>query len=216
MMAHNISQSNPSHTSSGKSRVEFSTVYDVIDKLETMVSQAKPGIFTPGQVRIDREEFTADLTELKQRLPVQLERASALMREAEHRLNAAQTQADAIISGAQSKTSDMVRDAREQAQYLAGQENVVAIARGKATEIVDKANARAAKLTTGADEYSAAVMRGLDEQLDKLQHDVQAGLKVLADRRQQAGQTMQRTRSRQDADSQDAESEDSRDIAEEQ
>ena len=214
MMAHNISQSDSSHTPSGKSRVEFSTVYDVIDKLEAMVSQAKPGIFTPGQVRIDREEFTADLTELKQRLPVQLERASALMRESEHRLNAAQTQADAIVSGAQSKASDMVRDAREQAQYLAGQENVVAIARGKATEIVNKANARAAKLTTGADEYSTAVMQGLDEQLDKLQHDVQAGLKVLADRRQQAGQTMQRTRDQQDADSQDAESEDSRDITE--
>ena len=194
-MRENAAEHNPSSTS----RDEFTTVYDILDGLETMLSQAKTGLFTPGVVKVDREEFTGRLAELKQRLPVQLERASALMREAERRLDAARTQADAIIAAAHSRASDTIRDAKEQAQYLAGQENVTAIAHQQASTILDQANSRAAHLTHGADEYSTKVMEGLADELNKLQHDVQAGLHVLYDRRRQAAQHMAEQTAQPDA-----------------
>ena len=104
-----------------KSREEFTTVYDIIDQLEVALGEAKSSIFAPGMVKVDRDEFTDQLSELKKMLPVQLERASALMREAERRLESAQTQSNAIVASAQSRAADMIKDANEQAQFLAGQ-----------------------------------------------------------------------------------------------
>ena len=169
-----------------KSRAEFTTVYDVIDRLESMLDEAKTSMFSPGTVKVDRDEFTSQLAELKKLLPVQLERASALMRESERRLESAQTQANAIVASAQSRAADTIREANEQAQFLAGQENVTELARQKARAILDQAQAKADHLTQGADKYCTTVMETLQQQLGKLGNDVQAGLNVLYDRQREA------------------------------
>lgn len=169
-----------------QSRAEFTTVYDIIDSLEQQLDEAKSSIFTPSQVRIDRDAFASQLDELKNMLPVQLERASALMREAERRLENAQTQANAVVSSAQSRAADIVRDAQEQAQFLAGQDNITNIAKQKARAILDQAQTQADKLTSGANQYCTDVMQGLQDQLDKLSQDVRGGLTVLDQREREA------------------------------
>lgn len=169
-----------------KSREEFTTVYDIIDTMETALNSAKGVLFAAGMAKVDREEFGDYLSRLKDMLPVQLERASALMREAERRLRTAQAQANSVVSSAQSQAAQMVEEAQERARFLAGQENVVAIARNQAREIVNNAQTKAEKLTRGADQYSATVMEGLKQQLDKLEQDVQAGQRVLEERRRAA------------------------------
>lgn len=170
------------------SHAEFTTVYDIIDTMQQTLDEAKAGLFTPGIVKIDKHEFSNSIVELKKMLPVQLERASALMRESERRLRNARTQANAIIASAQSRAADTVREAKEQAQFLAGQENVVAIAEQKSKVILDTARTKASTLSSGADRYSIRVMNDLDEQLNKIQQDVQAGLRVLEERQQKAQQ----------------------------
>ena len=175
---------------SGNPRSEFTTVYDIIDRIQAMLDEAKAPIFSPGLVKVDRDELADDLNELKKMLPVQLERASALMREAERRLNTAQTQANATISDAQSRAADIVKEAGEQARFLAGQENVVAIARQNAQTIIDTAQAQADRLVQGADGYAAQVMGELDTQLGKMSQDVRAGLEVLHQREQEAARSM--------------------------
>ena len=173
-----------------KSHEEFTTVYDIIDQLEAALGEAKSSIFAPGMVKVDRDEFTDQLSELKKMLPVQLERASALMREAERRLESAQTQSNAIVASAQSRAANMIRDANEQAQFLAGQENVTELARQKARAILDQAQTKADHLTQGADQYCTTVMEGLSQQLGKLSQDVQAGLNVLEERQRAAREQM--------------------------
>lgn len=152
-----------------KSRAEFTTVYDVIDTMEENLSEAKNVLFAAGMVKIDRDAFADHLSRLKDMLPVQLERASALMREAERRLRTAQAQANSIVTSAQSKAAQIVEEAQERAQFLAGQENVTALAKKKAREIVADAQAKSDKLTQGADKYCTNVMDGLKQQLDKLE-----------------------------------------------
>lgn len=169
-----------------KSRAEFTTVYDIIDAMETTLSEAKNVLFAAGMVKIDRDEFVDQLARLKDMLPVQLERASALMREAERRLRTAQAQANSIVSSAQSQSAEIIEEAQERAQFLAGQENVTALAKQKARDILDTAQAKSDKLTQGADQYCANVMEGLKTQLDKLEQDVQAGRRVLEERRRSA------------------------------
>lgn len=169
-----------------QSQEEFTTVYDVIGKLENTLNEAKGGFFSPGLVKVDRDALMANLDELKKMLPVQLERASALMREAERRLESAQTQANAIVASAQSRAADTIKEANDQAQFLAGQENVTELARQKARTILNTAQAKADHLTQGADDYSAKVMEGLRQQLTKLTSDVDAGLNVLHERQRAA------------------------------
>lgn len=181
-----------------KSREEFTTVYDIIDTMETALNGAKGVLFAAGMAKVDREEFGDYLSRLKDMLPVQLERASALMREAERRLRTAQAQANSVVSSAQSQAAQMVEEAQERARFLAGQENVVAIARNQAREIVNNAQAKAEKLTRGADQYSATVMEGLKQQLDKLEQDVQAGQRVLEERRRAAAHVQNQAASKID------------------
>lgn len=169
-----------------KSRAEFTTVYDIIDAMEATLSEAKNVLFAAGMVKIDRDEFVDQLARLKDMLPVQLERASALMREAERRLRTAQAQASSIVSSAQSQSAEIIEEAQERAKFLAGQENVTALAKQKARDILATAQAKSDKLTQGADQYCATVMEGLKQQLDKLEQDVQAGQRVLEDRRRAA------------------------------
>ncbi|MCI1219916.1 MAG: cell division protein [Bifidobacterium sp.] len=169
-----------------KSRAEFTTVYDILDHLEAALHEAKGSLFSPGTVKVDRVQFEDRIEELKNKLPVQLERASSLMRESERRLENAQSQSSAIIASAQSRAAQMVKDAQDQAQFLAGQENVTELARQKARAILDQAQATSDKLTQGANQYCATVMSGLQEQLDKLGRDVQAGINVLDERRHDA------------------------------
>ena len=91
---------------------------------------------------------------------------------------------------AQSRAADTLDEANKQAQILVGQENITDKARQRARAILDKAQARADHLTNGADEYCTTVMTGLQEQLGKLSHDVQAGLNVLEERQRAAGEQM--------------------------
>ena len=167
-------------------KAEFTTAFDIIDAMTTQLQEAKTGIFQPDVVKIDRDSFTELLTELKKVLPVQLERASALMRESEKRLENAQAQADSIVAAARRQADDTVAKANEQANFLAGRQNVVAIANDKARAILDTAQDRANKLTQGADDYSAQVLASLQEQLEKLDRDVKGGLSVLRARQQDA------------------------------
>lgn len=168
---------------------QFTTVYDLLDQIESLVEESKTGFFS-SQVRVDREELTSLLRELKAKLPVQLERASALMRESERRLENAQSQASAIVAAAQSRSSAIIRDANERAQFLTSQENVTALATERARTILDTAQAKADKLVHGADHYSTAVLTELSEQLAKASHGVQSGLDVLAERQREAAQDL--------------------------
>ena len=164
----------------------FTTVYDIIDSLEEMITSAKGSMFSPSSVKIDRDDFLDKLEDLKTKLPVQLERASALMREAEGRLANANSQANVIISTAQARAANIIRDANERADYLASQEKVTEIARQKAKTMIDKAQAASDRLTSGADQYCIKIMNELHSQLGKMTRDVEGGLNVLEEREAKA------------------------------
>lgn len=168
------------------SRNEFTTVYDLIDQIEASLENAKTSVLFPGSVRINRAELTDQLDQLKTTLPVQLERASSLMREAERRLENAHAQAAAVVAQAQSNAEQIEKDAGERAEFLAGHERVTELAQQKARDIIGAAQAQAAKLTQGANAYCTNVMSGLQEQLDKYGKDVQNGLEVLSERQKAA------------------------------
>ncbi|WEV69637.1 cell division protein [Bifidobacterium sp. ESL0775] len=182
-----------SDNAANKSRDEFTTVYDIIDQMSASVEETKSSIFTPGMVRLDRDEFLDQLGQLKAMLPVQLERASSLMREAERRLQNAQSQAQAIVTKAQSQAAQIRQDAEEQAQILAGQERVVDLAQQKARVILDDAQTKSTKLVQGANAYCADVMKSLKDQVSTYDRDIRNGIDVIDKRQHEAAQQLAQT-----------------------
>ncbi|WEV46470.1 cell division protein [Bifidobacterium sp. ESL0690] len=176
-----------------KSRDEFTTVYDIIDQMSASIEETKSSIFAPGMVRLDRDEFLDQLGQLKAMLPVQLERASSLMREAERRLQNAQSQAQAIVTKAQSQAAQIKQNAEEQAQILAGQERVVDIAQQKARVILDDAQAKSTKLVQGANAYCADVMKALKDQVTTYDRDIRNGIDVIDKRQHEAAAQLEAT-----------------------
>lgn len=185
-VSNHSTSSSTSAQSPRQNREEFTTVYDIIDRLEAQLNAAKSSLFSGNSVKIDRDNFLRELTALKDTLPVQLERASALMREAERRLLAAQQQAATIVSSAQGQARKIVAEAQEQAQFLVGQEHVTELARQKANSIIETATQTSAKLTNGADTYCMHMMQSLQEQLEHFDHDVSKGIQILQERQERA------------------------------
>ncbi|WEV72669.1 cell division protein [Bifidobacterium sp. ESL0790] len=173
-----------------KSRDEFTTVYDIIDQLSETLEDAKSSIFAPNTVRLDRDELTEQLDQLKTMLPVQLERASSLMRESERRLENAQAEADAITADAKNQATQIVQNAQEQAEFLADHERVTDLARQKAADIIEDAQTKATKLTQGANAYCADVMKALKDQLSTYSQDVDNGIKVIDERQRAAAKKL--------------------------
>jgi vacuolar-type H+-ATPase subunit H len=168
------------------SHSEFTTAFDIIGEMGDTLEDAKSVFLNPSMVKIDREAFEGYLQNLKKMLPVQLERASALMRQAEKQLSKAHESSEAIIRQAHHQANSIIADARQRADYLSGHEHVTDMARQKADAIIRDAERRAAKISDGSDQYSQDMLTGLSEQLTKLSRDVQGGLQVLDQRREQA------------------------------
>lgn len=164
-------------------RNQFSTAFDLIDSLIDEVNAAPGGLFNHDQARINRTNLVDELTNLKKLLPVQLSHASNLMRQANYRLDDAQTEANSIVSDARAKAAKIISAAEERAEFLAGQENVVAIANDKASAIMNAAQKKADKLTIGADEYCENVMGELSQQLQHISASVNEGVRVIGERK---------------------------------
>ena len=164
-------------------RNQFSTAFDLIDSLIDEVNAAPGGLFNHDQARINRTNLVDELTNLKKLLPVQLSHASNLMRQANYRLDDAQTEANSIVSDARAKAAKIISAAEDRAEFLAGQENVVAIANDKASAIMNAAQKKADKLTIGADEYCENVMGELSQQLQHISASVNEGVRVIGERK---------------------------------
>lgn len=164
-------------------RNQFSTAFDLIDSLIDEVNAAPGGLFNHDQARINRTNLVDELTNLKKLLPVQLSHASNLMRQANYRLDDAQTEANSIVSDARAKAAKIISAAEERAEFLAGQENVVAIANDKASAIMNAAQKKADKLIIGADEYCENVMGELSQQLQHISASVNEGVRVIGERK---------------------------------
>lgn len=173
---------------------EFTNAFDIIDQMEGELEDARTVLFHSNEVRVDQQSLLNHLSELRDVLPVQLERASALMREAEQRRQEASAHSDKIVRAAHDEKDRILEEAHRRADVLAGQENVVAIARQKAQAILKDANARARKLTQGANAYTENVLTKLSEQLADFTQQTRGGITVLQQREQEEMRHFEQTR----------------------
>ncbi|GAB2458303.1 hypothetical protein [Xylanimonas ulmi] len=147
-----------------------SALIDVLDELTSLVEGAKP-VFLSSDVRVDRDSLLGLVNELRHGLPSAVERSDEVLRAAQSELEDARRSGEEILAAA-----------RQRALELVEREQVVAQATSRAADIVAAAEQEAARLRTNADEYCDARLAAFDEDLDALKGQVRAGRAKLAER----------------------------------
>lgn len=190
----------------------FYNAYDLVSTIEDTLEESKGGLLNPSIVRVNKDELLALLKELKKVLPVQLERAAVLMREAESSWQEAEDDKEAthkeavtnanqmmdearqmsqdIVEEAHKRAGVIIEEARKKAEYLSSREEVVRLAQEKGRDTVEEAQRKANRLVTGANSYSMKSMTALSSQLKKIQTEIESGIDVLRQRQAEVGEEM--------------------------
>jgi chromosome segregation ATPase len=147
-----------------------SAMLDVLDELAGVV-EAGRAVFMSSDVRVDRDTVLGLVDELRRGLPSAVERADEVLAQAQDELAQARRAGEEIVA-----------TARQRAMELVDREQVVAQATARAADIVAEAEREALKLRADADEYCDRRLASFEDDLGTLTSQVRAGRAKLAER----------------------------------
>ena len=148
------------------------TLEDLIDELAVFLDNCKATPFSAGKVSVPKEEFLAQLEELKMEIPSEVERSREIV-----------ARKDMIIAEAQSKAEATINNAAKEAAIMIDESEIVAMANMRADEIINDAKNQAAQIIAdakeeaegiqiGAMKYTSNMMAGLENMFGTL-YDIQ-------------------------------------------
>ena len=148
------------------------TLEDLIDELAVFLDNCKATPFSAGKVSVPKEEFLAQLEELKMEIPSEVERSREIV-----------ARKDMIIAEAQSKAEATINNAAKEAAIMIDESEIVAMANMRADEIINAAKEQAAQILAdareeaegiqiGAMKYTSGMMAGLENMFGTL-YDIQ-------------------------------------------
>lgn len=148
------------------------TLEDLIDELAVFIDNCKATPFSAGKVSVPKEEFLAQLEELKMEIPSEVERSREIV-----------ARKEMIIAEAQAKAEATINSAAKEAAVMIDESEIVAMANMRADEIINDAKAQAAAILAdakeeaegiqiGAMQYTSGMMAGLENMFQTL-YDVQ-------------------------------------------
>ena len=129
-------------------------VEDMIDEIEVFIGNCKYQPLSSNKIIVPKDELERMLSELKLKLPSEIERCKKIMRNKEAILASARTRSDAIISESVNEANRLVdsNHITELANIRA--DEIVTAARDQAQQILDEATAEAKEVRLGAMSYT--------------------------------------------------------------
>ncbi|MFC8191301.1 hypothetical protein ACFUMH_06500 [Cellulomonas sp. NPDC057328] len=147
-------------------------VAGVLDAIEQAVAAAR-AMPMSSSVLVNRAEILELVEQVRDALPAQLQRADAVLADADAARAAAHAEAEALLARARARAAELVE-----------QEAVVAEAQARAARIVADAEETADGLRRDADDYCDRRLADFEIDLGKVLSQVQAGRAKLAGRLQ--------------------------------
>lgn len=143
---------------------------NILDQLEEVLATAR-SMPMSASVLVNREQ-ALDLVERARRaVPSAVRRAKVVLGEA-----------DAVLARGRADSDKIMQRAHEEAERLLSAESITRQAVERADQIVSVAEAKAAQLRQGADQYAERSLASLDEQVTKIAEQIRSGREVLAAR----------------------------------
>ncbi|MDR2491966.1 MAG: ATPase [Coriobacteriales bacterium] len=128
-------------------------VVGLLDDLSIIIEDSKPPSLGSKDKRlVDLKQVLDFIDDIKSAFPLDFEQARMISRER-----------DDILSSAQAEANRIIEDARNQALLIAGEQEVVRIAREKAADIEADALVTARETRAGADDYADRVFSHLQD-----------------------------------------------------
>ncbi len=135
----------------------------LIDRIEEIVDSAKGVPFT-NQKMVEPDAVYEIIDEIRAQYPDELKQARWIVKERQEMLEEAEKEANRILE-----------EARERAQALASEQEVVRLAESQAADIMDKARQSEREIRLGAEDYADEMLANLEVNLGKLLTAVQRG-----------------------------------------
>lgn len=143
-------------------------IEELIDELAAFIDGCKTTPLSGGKVSVPKEEFLAQLEELKMEIPPEVERSKEIVMKKDMILQEAQHKADAMINNAAKEAGIMID--RDEIVALANMRasEIIKDAKQKAADLLDKAEEEAEGIQLGAMKYTSAVLAGLENMFQSL------------------------------------------------
>lgn len=135
----------------------------LIDRIEEIVDNAKGVPFTQ-QKMVDDTAIYDIIDEIRAQFPDELKQARWIVKERQEMLEEAEKEANRVLE-----------EARERAQSIASEQEVVRLAEQQAADMIDKARNQEREIRLGAEDYADEMLANLEVNLGKLLTAVQRG-----------------------------------------
>ena len=135
----------------------------LIDRLERYIVEECPKFL--GNRMVNEDEVRAQLAQLRQAVPQEIEQARRVVQEG-----------DAVVDAARQEADRILEDAREEGERLASSHQFVVDAQRQARVIVQEARQTSDRLRSDADDYVFNSLSQLQAELTRLLHVVENGL----------------------------------------
>lgn len=135
----------------------------LIDRIEEIVDNARSVPFANNKM-VDPDAVYEIIDEIRAQYPDELKQARWIVKERQEMLEEAEKEANRILEGA-----------RETAQALASEQEIVRLAETQAADIMDKARQQEREIRLGAEDYADEMLANLEVNLGKLLTAVQRG-----------------------------------------
>ena len=148
------------------------TLEDLIDELAEFLDNCKATPFSAGKVSVPKEEFLAQLEELKMEIPSEVERSREIVARKDMIIAEAQAKADATINNAAKEAAIMIDESEIVAMANMRADEIINAAKEQAEQILADAKEEAEGIQIGAMKYTSSMMAGLENMFETL-YDIQ-------------------------------------------
>ena len=135
----------------------------LIDKLDALVRNAKQ-VPLRSEVRVDKEELSDLLNELRETIPEELKEARWIVKERDEMLAAAEREAERILGEARERQSQLVAE-----HHLTGEAELAS------EDIIDVARVEERETRLGAEDYADEILNTFELNLTKFISAVRRG-----------------------------------------
>ncbi len=125
----------------------------LIDRLEALIVAGRRVPMT-NKVMIDEEALTSLVDQMHAVIPDEIKQSKRILNERER-----------IIENAHAEADDIIKMAKEQADFMLHEKGLLAESQARAAHIIQEAEDEADSIRVGADEYAATVLNDMEENL---------------------------------------------------
>ncbi len=127
----------------------------LIDRLEALIAAGRKVPMT-NKVMIDEEALASLVDQMHAVIPDEIKQSKRILNERER-----------IIENAHAEADDIIRMAKEQADFMLQEKGLLAESQSRAARIIQEAEDEADRIHVGADEYAANVLNDLEDQMTR-------------------------------------------------